>query len=113
ILTLAYEAKHGKSFEKVIKSEFNGSLEKVLVAFIEAVEDYPTFLAKRFEKSMAGLGTNEKKLDSLTIRTKFFGLMEPVKAAYLRKYGKTLFHRVKGEVSGDHERMLLAIIGEN
>jgi annexin A7/11 len=48
----AYNAKHGKSFAKVIKDEFAGTLEKVLVAFVEAFEDYPTFLANRLEKSM-------------------------------------------------------------
>lgn len=109
----AYSAKHGKSFATIIKSEFSGTLQKVLISFVEAFEDYPTFLANRLEKAMAGLGTNEKRLSSLVVRAKFSGIIEPVKAAYLKKYRKSLLQRVKDETSGAYERILqIALIGD-
>jgi hypothetical protein len=52
-------------------------------------------------------------LNSLIVRIKFFGMMEPVKAAYFKKYGQTVERRVKGETSGDHERILVSLIGGN
>ncbi len=40
---------------KVVISEFAGDMERVLVAYIQMVENLPLFLANRFEKSMAGM----------------------------------------------------------
>jgi annexin A7/11 len=36
---------------------------------------------------------------------------EAVKQAYQRKYGKSLKSRVKGETTGDYEKVLLGVIG--
>jgi hypothetical protein len=114
----AYSAKHGKTIASVIKEEFSGDLQKVLVAFVEAFEDYPTFLANRLERSMSlmGLGNYNSKLSSLVVRIKDSGMLERVKAAYLKKYGRsassTLRLRVGASVT-DFERVMLALIGSN
>ena len=109
----AYSAKHGKAFTDVIKGEFSGTIEKVLVAFVEAFEDYPTYLANRLERTMKGVGTNEKRLKSLVSRIFLTGRMGPVKAAYLKKYGKSLVERVKGDTSGILRLTLTTMIGGN
>jgi hypothetical protein len=49
---VAYSAKYSQTLVSVIKDEFSGTLRKVLVAFVEAFVDYPTFLASRLEKTM-------------------------------------------------------------
>jgi annexin A7/11 len=107
-----YSAKHGQTIANVIKEEFSGTLQKVLVAFVEAAEDYPTFLANRLEKTMARLGTNDRKLSSLVLRIKESDMLERVKEAYFKKYGRTLRVRVGGETGpqSNYQRVLLTLI---
>jgi hypothetical protein len=62
----AYNAKYGKTIATVIKEEFSGDLQKVLVTFVEAFEDYPTFLATRLERSML-----EKTIWGINYNSKF------------------------------------------
>jgi hypothetical protein len=40
-------------------------------------------------------------------------MLEPVKAAYFKKYGKSLVQRVSGKTSGDYNRTMIALIGGN
>ena len=49
---VAYTAKYKQSFAGVIKGEFSGALQKVLLSYVAAFEDYPTFLATRLSKTM-------------------------------------------------------------
>ena len=69
------------------------------------------YVAKLFDKAMAGMGTKDNKLIRLTVRHRDPQVMGQVKAAYYQTFGKTLYSRVKGETSGDYEKALLAMIG--
>ena len=90
--------------------------------------------AKLMEKSMAGLGTRDAQLiyrfvsffffftDNDIILLFFFcyyrivrahwnpDRLEAIKSAYKQRYGKPLEARVKGETSGDYQKLLVAII---
>ena len=65
------------------------------------------------EDSMAGLGTFDHLLIARIVRFHWdrHG-MENIKAAYQKRYHKNLAQRLKGELSGDYERLMLACIGE-
>jgi len=65
------------------------------------VENRPLYIAKLFEKSMSGVGTNEKMLIRLVARYRDPRSMPYIKQAYEKEYGKTLRHRIDGETSGD------------
>ncbi len=106
-----YEKKYGKPFRKVIKDEFSGSTEKVFVAYVDMIQNYPHYLAKRFEKTMAGMGTNEKRLISLVARHRDPTLLSQIKKAYREEYKQTLGKRIKGEVSGHFQKLLIALVG--
>lgn len=108
---IAYQKAFNTPFEKVIKSEFSGDLNKSLVALVRSIENRPKFLAERFERSMAGMGTRDEMLIRLTVRCREPNLMTSIKHAYQSIYGKSLFKRVEGETSGDYRKLLLAIIG--
>jgi annexin A7/11 len=83
--------------------------------------------AKLLEKSMAGLGTRDTQLIYRFVlfyivsysHLFFFRLvrahwdpnrLEAVKDAYKRRYGKPLEGRVKGETSGEYQKLLVAIV---
>ena len=61
---------------------------------------------------MARLGTSDRKLSSLVVRIKESGMLERVKEAYFKKYGRTLRVRVGGETGpqSNYQRVLLTLI---
>jgi len=70
--------------------------------------------AQLLEDAMSGMGTKDHLLISRVIRAHWDRTnMANVAGAYQKRYHKSLASRIKGETSGDYERMLLACIGEN
>lgn len=70
--------------------------------------------AQLLEDAMAGLGTQDHLLISRVVRAHWDrGNMANVRAAFEKRYRKNLGSRIKGETSGDYERLMLACIGEN
>ena len=70
--------------------------------------------AALLEDAMAGLGTKDHLLISRIIRCHWDrGNMQNVRGAYEKRYRTSLAKRIKGETSGDYERLMLACIGES
>ncbi len=70
--------------------------------------------AQLLEDAMAGAGTQAALLVSRVIRAHWDrNNMANVRGAYEKRYHKNLASRIKGETSGDYERLMLACIGEN
>ncbi|KAJ3719908.1 hypothetical protein C8R42DRAFT_672136 [Lentinula raphanica] len=114
----AYARKY-KSLTKVIKSEFSGHMRQTLLFIVEgakpkhAMEFGPGVWrdAKLLEKSMKGLGTKDKQLVRRIVRYHWDKpRFEAIKAAYHKKYRKSLEGRVAGETSGDYKKLLVAIV---
>jgi annexin A7/11 len=70
--------------------------------------------AQLLEDAMAGMGTKDDLLIGRVIRAHWDRTnMANVRGAYEKRYHRSLASRIKGETSGDYERMLLACIGES
>jgi len=69
--------------------------------------------AQLLEDAMAGAGTKDHLLVSRVVRAHWDrSNMANVRGAYEKRYRRNLASRIKGETSGDYERLLLACIGE-
>lgn len=69
--------------------------------------------AQLLEDAMAGMGTKDFLLVSRVVRFHWDrNEMSQIKAAYQHKYRQSLARRIKGETSGDYERLMIACIGE-
>lgn len=65
------------------------------------------------EDAMAGMGTKDHLLVNRVVRVHWDrNHMQNVKGAYQHRFHKGLGHRIKGETSGDYERLMLACLGE-
>jgi len=60
---------------------------------------------------MKGIGTDDKVLSNI-IATRTREQLQHVKAAFEKKYGKTLASFIKGDTSGSYQDLLLALIEE-
>lgn len=108
-----YKQKFNRDLEKVIKSEFSGHMEDALLFQLRHATDKYMHAAKLLEDSMAGMGTKDHLLVSRVVRFHWDrNFMANVKGAYSKRYGRSLGSRIKGETSGDYEKLMLAAIGE-
>ncbi|KAL1866757.1 hypothetical protein VTK73DRAFT_4549 [Phialemonium thermophilum] len=109
----AYHQKYARTLEEVIRREFSGHMEDALLFQLRHALDKYMHQAKLLEDAMAGLGTKDHLLVSRVVRFHWDrNNMANVVAAYEKRYRKRLSSRIKGETSGDYERLLLACIGE-
>ena len=77
-----------------------------------AVDKY-MHAAELLEAAMAGMGTKDHLLVARVVRFHWdHTMLSNVKAAYQQRYHKSLGSRIKGETSGDYEKLMLACIGE-
>jgi annexin A7/11 len=67
--------------------------------------------AMLLEDAMAGMGTKDALLTNRVVRMHWDrNHMQQVKGAFQHKYHKDLASRIRGETSGDYERLLIACI---
>ncbi|KAI0018347.1 hypothetical protein F4780DRAFT_794779 [Xylariomycetidae sp. FL0641] len=108
----AYKLKYAKELERVIAKTFSGHMEDALLFQLRHAVDKYMHMAALLEDAMAGLGTKDFLLIHRVIRYHWDPYtMANVKGAYKQRYKKSLASRIKGETSGDYERLLLACIG--
>lgn len=62
-----YEKMTGHTLEKAIRKEFSGDIMEGLVAIYKCVTNKCEYFASRLQKSMAGIGTNDKQLIRVVI----------------------------------------------
>lgn len=111
-LSIGYEQTYRKSLRDAIKSEFSGTQETALKYIIDGAVNRPRRDAKLLEDAMKGLGTDEDLLTARIVRIHWDPQhMEAVKREYQSMYGTDLIRRVKGETSGNYERMLVTLLG--
>ena len=106
----AYQARYGIALETVLKKEFSGHMEDALIRMVRSGTDRAMRDAIGLEECMKGPGTKDQMLVSRLVRVHWDRAhMAQVKGAYRAKYGKDLINRIKGETSGDYERLLVAM----
>jgi len=99
-----------KSMEDAIKGEFSGDIQQGLRAIVEMAKNPPGYFAHRLHKSMDGMGTDEQTLSRVVAARCDVDMVE-IKKAFHQMYGKPLGKMIKGDTSGDYEKLLLALIG--
>jgi len=108
-----YQQKYARPLEDVIRKEFSGHMEDALLFQLRQGLDKYMHQASLLEDAMAGAGTKDYLLVSRVVRNHWDrSHMANVRGAYEKRYRKNLASRIKGETSGDYERLLLACIGE-
>ncbi|MCJ1251685.1 hypothetical protein MMC30_008920 [Trapelia coarctata] len=107
----AYETKFRLSLEKVLDKEFSGHMKQALIEMVRAASDPAMRDAIRLEECMAGPGTKDEMLVSRVVSMHWDrNHMGQVKGAYKARFKRDLVGRIKGETSGDYERLLVAMV---
>jgi annexin A7/11 len=110
-LSQTFESRYHVSLEKHIKKEFSGHMEDALLQMLRSATDPAMRDAKLLEDCMSGLGTKDDRLVIRVVRTHWDrNHKEMVKRAYQHLFGKSLIERIRGETSGDYERLMVALL---
>jgi annexin A7/11 len=87
-------------------------METALLYQLRAGKDRVMRDAQLLEDAMAGAGTQDELLVNRVVRYHWDrNHMNQVKAAYRQRFGRDLGQRIRGETSGDYEKLMLACIG--
>lgn len=106
-----YFSKYGQKLAELIKHKFSGHMEDALLHIVKHAVNVSVFWAEMLEDTMAGMGTKDYLLIERVVRIHWdHGLVRAVKQSYQAIYGKDLIRRVKGETSGDYEKVLVAML---
>ncbi|KAI4205789.1 MAG: hypothetical protein LQ348_001140 [Seirophora lacunosa] len=107
----AYEHKYRRALESVIRSEFAGHMEDALVRMVRSGADKAMRDAIALEDCMKGPGTKDERLTQRVTAVHWDRQhAAQVKGAYKHRFKKDLISRIKGETSGDYERILVAML---
>lgn len=106
-----FRGRYGVSLERHVEKEFAGHMEGALVQMLRGAMDPAMRDAVLLEDCMAGAGTKDEKLVVRVVRVHWNrDHKEQVKRAYRVKFGKDLVQRVRGETSGDYQRLMVALL---
>eukprot|EP01133_Synstelium_polycarpum_P016145 gene16145-19212_t len=103
-----YGSTRKHTLSKAIDSEFSGNIKKALLAIVDYSRNPYEYFATLLHESMAGVGTNDKKLIRVLVTQAH--LIEPIKTAYAHKFGRSLKHDIEKDCSGDYKKLLIDLI---
>lgn len=84
----------GHDIEKAIKNEFSGDSEDALLAIVRSIKNQAAFFAKCLNKSMKGLGTNDRDLIRLVVTRSEIDMVQ-IKQEYQANHGESLADAIK------------------
>jgi hypothetical protein len=103
-----YEETHGMTIKKALKKEMSGQAQDA-ATFLVGMKLHPhEEVAELLNNACGGFGTNELLLTCSLIR--YQPIMKCVLEAYQEKYNGDLQGRIKQEVSGDYEALIMEVI---
>ncbi|KAI9375502.1 hypothetical protein BJX61DRAFT_130495 [Aspergillus egyptiacus] len=110
-LNQAFSERYHTSLETHIEKEFSGHMKDALLHMLRTALDPAMRDAVLLEECMKGMGTKDERLVVRAVRVHWNRQhLENVKRAYQSKYKTDLVKRVKGETSGDYQRLLVAML---
>ena len=95
-----------KSLMEAVDKEYTGNIKNALNTILEATISPSNYFAKRVNKAVKGLGTNDKMLiRNICCREEID--MKEVRESYKNIFGKDMIYDIKDDTSGDYQKILI------
>jgi len=107
-----YNNMSGHDIEVAIRKETGGNLQKGYLAIVGYIKDAAAFFAGRLFEAMKGRGTDDDALVRILISRSEIDL-ERIAKRYEALYKKPLTAAISGEVKGNYQNLLLALVNGN
>ena len=103
-----YSELSSKSLEDAVKKEFSGNMKAALKAILESIISPSIYYAKRVKKAVKGLGTKDKMLIRNICSREGINMKE-IRESYKQLFGKEMVDDIKGDTSGDYQKILMLL----
>ena len=109
----AYHSRYHRELSQVIAKEFSGHMKDALLRILGCGLDRAKADTHALEDSMKGMGTKDELLVTRVVRMHWDRQhMQQVKGAYKHFFKRELSQRIKGETSGDYQRLMVALVDQ-
>ena len=107
----AYERKYRRGLEDVVLKEFSGHMRQALRHIVARATDPARHDAEMLEEAMRGAGTKDRALVRRVVACHWDrARMQQCQGAYGHFYHRELAERVRGETSGDYQRLMVECV---
>ena len=106
-----YHKKYKKNIVHVIENEIDGDLQKLFKSILYGIISPSEYFARQINGAVKGIGTNDTQLIRSVVSRMDID-MKMVKKYYRKLFGKNMAEDIKGDTSGNYQKLLLALIGE-
>ena len=106
-ISKAYHKLTGHTILQAISNEFSGDIKKLLIAVVYAVISPSEFFATKINKAIKGI-TNDKLLIRILVSRCEID-MKYIKLFYKQLYKKDMIEDIKGNTSGDYQKLLVKL----
>ena len=107
-----YHKNHSKTLINVVENEIGGDLKKLFICILYALISPSEYFARQINKAIKGAGTNVTMLIR-SIVSRMDIDMNKIKKYYKKLFNVEMAKDVEGDTSGNYQKLLLALIGEN
>lgn len=109
----AYQQRYHRELSQVLAKEFSGHMKDALLRMLGCGEDRAKADAQNLEDAMRGAGTKDQLLVARVVRAHWNRQhLQQVKGAYRHFFKRELSQRVRGETSGDYQRLMVALVDQ-
>ena len=98
----------GKTLRKAVEKEFSGDIKKALLTILDAIICPSEYFARRVNKAVKGLGTNNSMLIRVLVSREEIDIPE-MRVQYKAVIGKDMVEDIKDDTSGNYQRVLMQI----
>ncbi|XP_076063062.1 annexin-B12-like isoform X2 [Oratosquilla oratoria] len=105
-ILLKYQQSYGRDLVHDLKSELGGKLETVVLALMTPLYQY---LAQEIHHAIDVIGTKERALVEI-LCTADNATIHHIKNEYFKLYNKKIEDDIRGDTSGDFQRLLISMI---
>jgi len=97
-----------KTLKEAVDKEYSGNMKLALNTILEATISPSNYFARRVNKAVKGLGTNDKMLiRNICAREEID--MKEIRESYKNLFGKDMVADIKDDTSGDYQKILMNI----
>ena len=103
-----YSQLSSKTLKEAVEKEFSGNIKIALITIIDSIIHPSEYYARRVNKAVKGLGTNDRMLIRNICAREGIDMKE-IRETYKNIFGKDMVTDIKDDTSGDYQKILMAL----
>ena len=112
LVSKEYHKNYGKNIVQVIKSEFGGNDQKILLNILYGLYNASEYFARKIYDAVDGVGTADDQLIRCVV-SRYEIDMKMIKKYFKQIYQKDMIQRVNEDTGGEYQKLLVGLMSKN